>query len=128
MALRPASPISSDRNSACCKNCKFQTRGEVCQEPIDATCRGHSYCTGGAAHSAARAVAVLVVVCKATAVCVFPGNSSECPPPEKASDATVCLDSGQCLDGECVPFCRAMLQLQPCACNGLSLILTFFSW
>ncbi|MEQ2204041.1 hypothetical protein XENOCAPTIV_006984, partial [Xenoophorus captivus] len=35
-----------DRNSACCKNCRFQRRGVVCQEPINATCKGHSYCTG----------------------------------------------------------------------------------
>ncbi|XP_077949941.1 disintegrin and metalloproteinase domain-containing protein 17 isoform X2 [Gasterosteus aculeatus] len=80
----------SDRNSACCKNCVFAAEGEVCQEPIDATCKGHSYCTG---------------------------NSSECPPPENAADETACLDSGECLEGECVPFCRAVLQLQPCACN-----------
>ncbi|XP_070705061.1 disintegrin and metalloproteinase domain-containing protein 17 [Pempheris klunzingeri] len=80
----------SDRNSACCKNCGFESEGEVCQEPIDATCKGHSYCTG---------------------------NSSECPPPENAADKTVCLDSGECLNGECVPFCQAVLKLQPCACN-----------
>ncbi|XP_075873322.1 disintegrin and metalloproteinase domain-containing protein 17 isoform X2 [Nelusetta ayraudi] len=80
----------SDRNSACCRDCRFQSRGGVCQEPINATCRGHSYCTG---------------------------YSSECPPPEKAPDTTVCLDSGQCLDGECIPFCRTVLQLHPCACN-----------
>ncbi|KAG7214997.1 hypothetical protein INR49_022905 [Caranx melampygus] len=80
----------SDRNSACCKNCMFEAAGEVCQEPISATCKGHSYCTG---------------------------NSSECPPPENAPDKTVCLDSGECLDGECVPFCQAVLKLQPCACN-----------
>ncbi|XP_076612495.1 disintegrin and metalloproteinase domain-containing protein 17 [Chaetodon auriga] len=80
----------SDRNSACCKNCRFESEGEVCQEPIDATCKGHSYCTG---------------------------NSSECPPPENAPNKTVCLDSGECLNGECVPFCQAILKLQPCACN-----------
>uniref|UniRef100_A0A3Q3FJN1 ADAM metallopeptidase domain 17b n=1 Tax=Labrus bergylta TaxID=56723 RepID=A0A3Q3FJN1_9LABR len=80
----------SDRNSACCKNCMFESEGEVCQEPIDATCKGHSYCTG---------------------------NSSECPPPENAADQTVCLDSGECLNGECVPFCQAVLKLPPCACN-----------
>nr|XP_046229609.1 disintegrin and metalloproteinase domain-containing protein 17 [Scatophagus argus] len=80
----------SDRNSACCKNCRFESEGEVCQEPINATCKGHSYCTG---------------------------NSSECPPPEDAPDKTVCLDSGTCLDGECIPFCQAALKLQPCACN-----------
>ncbi|XP_041661246.1 disintegrin and metalloproteinase domain-containing protein 17 [Cheilinus undulatus] len=80
----------SDRNSACCKNCMFESEGEICQEPIDATCKGHSYCTG---------------------------NSSECPPPENAADKTVCLDSGECLNGECIPFCQAILKLQPCACN-----------
>ncbi|XP_049914594.1 disintegrin and metalloproteinase domain-containing protein 17 isoform X1 [Epinephelus moara] len=80
----------SDRNSACCKNCRFESEGEVCQEPINATCKGHSYCTG---------------------------KSSECPPPENASDKTICLDSGECLNGECVPFCQAILKLQPCACN-----------
>lgn len=80
----------SDRNSACCKNCMFESEGEVCQEPIDATCKGHSYCTG---------------------------NSSECPPPENAPNKTVCLDSGECVNGECVPFCQAVLKLQPCACN-----------
>lgn len=80
----------SDRNSACCKNCRFESEGEVCQEPIDATCKGHSYCKG---------------------------NSSECPPPENAPDKTVCLDSGECLKGECIPFCQAILKLQPCACN-----------
>ncbi|KAM4522427.1 disintegrin and metalloproteinase domain-containing protein 17 [Odontesthes bonariensis] len=80
----------SDRNSACCKHCRFESRGEVCQEPIDATCKGHSYCTG---------------------------NSSECPPPENAPDETLCLDNGECLSGECIPFCQAVLRLQPCACN-----------
>uniref|UniRef100_A0A8P4KU53 ADAM metallopeptidase domain 17b n=1 Tax=Dicentrarchus labrax TaxID=13489 RepID=A0A8P4KU53_DICLA len=80
----------SDRNSACCKNCRFESEGEVCQEPISATCKGHSYCTG---------------------------NSSECPPPENAPDQTVCLDSGECLNGECIPFCQSVLKLQPCACN-----------
>ncbi|XP_041831406.1 disintegrin and metalloproteinase domain-containing protein 17 [Melanotaenia boesemani] len=80
----------SDRNSACCKNCRFESRGEVCQEPINATCKGRSYCTG---------------------------NSSECPPPENAPDETVCLDNGECLNGECIPFCQAVLKLQPCACN-----------
>uniref|UniRef100_A0AAX7UMG3 ADAM metallopeptidase domain 17 n=1 Tax=Astatotilapia calliptera TaxID=8154 RepID=A0AAX7UMG3_ASTCA len=80
----------SDRNSACCRECRFEAKGAVCQEPIDATCKGHSYCTG---------------------------NSSECPPPENAPDKTACLDSGECLNGECIPFCQAVLKLQPCACN-----------
>uniref|UniRef100_H3C9Y4 ADAM metallopeptidase domain 17 n=1 Tax=Tetraodon nigroviridis TaxID=99883 RepID=H3C9Y4_TETNG len=83
----------SDRNSVCCKNCVFQPEGEVCQEPMDATCKGRAFCTG---------------------------SSSECPPPEDAPDHTACLDSGECLSGECVPFCQAVLQLQPCACNDTS--------
>ncbi|XP_056150570.1 disintegrin and metalloproteinase domain-containing protein 17 isoform X2 [Lampris incognitus] len=87
--LRPTAQCS-DRNSACCKGCKFEAKGEVCQEPIDATCKGKSYCTG---------------------------NSSECPPPENAPDETVCLDSGECLNGVCIPFCEAVLNLQSCACN-----------
>ncbi|XP_030578155.1 disintegrin and metalloproteinase domain-containing protein 17 isoform X2 [Archocentrus centrarchus] len=87
--LKPGAQCS-DRNSACCRKCRFETKGEVCQEPINATCKGRSRCTG---------------------------NGSECPPPENAPDATVCLDSGKCLDGECIPFCQAVLKLQPCACN-----------
>ncbi|XP_068199125.1 disintegrin and metalloproteinase domain-containing protein 17 [Antennarius striatus] len=87
--LRPGAQCS-DRNSACCRNCRFELEGEVCQEPINATCKGHSYCQG---------------------------HSSECPPPENAPNDTVCLDSGQCVGGECVPFCQAVLNLQPCACN-----------
>ncbi|KAM3603551.1 uncharacterized protein V6R79_024608 [Siganus canaliculatus] len=87
--LRPGAQCS-DRNSACCRNCHFEVEGEICQEPINATCKGHSYCKG---------------------------NSSECPPPENAKDKTVCLDSGECLGGECIPFCQAVLKLQPCACN-----------
>lgn len=38
--------LLSDRNSACCKNCRFESEGEICQEPINGTCKGHSYCTG----------------------------------------------------------------------------------
>ncbi|XP_071390909.1 disintegrin and metalloproteinase domain-containing protein 17 [Centroberyx affinis] len=87
--LRPAAQCS-DRNSACCKDCRFESEGEVCQEPIDATCKGRSHCTG---------------------------NSSECPLPENAPDKTVCLDSGECLRGVCIPFCEAVLKLQSCACN-----------
>ncbi|KAJ3607222.1 hypothetical protein NHX12_026735 [Muraenolepis orangiensis] len=80
----------SDRNSACCKDCDYEAEGEVCQEPIDATCKGKSYCTG---------------------------NSSKCPPPENAPDQTVCLDNGECADGVCVPFCKVVLSLESCACN-----------
>ena len=49
------------------------------------------------------------------------GNSSECPSPENAADQTVCLDNGECLDGVCIPFCEAVLDLHSCACNGTQL-------
>ncbi|CAL1585754.1 unnamed protein product [Knipowitschia caucasica] len=87
--LRPQARCS-DRNSACCRNCQFETRGRVCQEPIEATCEGYSYCTG---------------------------NSSECPAPLSAPDNSSCLDSGSCVGGVCVPFCEVELKLPPCACN-----------
>ncbi|XP_074547948.1 disintegrin and metalloproteinase domain-containing protein 17a isoform X2 [Halichoeres trimaculatus] len=80
----------SDRNSPCCRNCKFEKAETRCQEPINATCKGVSSCTG---------------------------NSSECPPPENAADHTVCVDNGRCHNGECNPFCEAMQNLQSCACN-----------
>lgn len=80
----------SDRNDACCKDCQYEVMGKVCQEPINATCKGRSYCTG---------------------------NGSECPPPENAPDKTVCLDNGECLGGVCIPFCEAVLNLHSCACN-----------
>ncbi|XP_035023886.1 disintegrin and metalloproteinase domain-containing protein 17a isoform X2 [Hippoglossus stenolepis] len=80
----------SDRNSPCCLNCKFEQAGVRCQEPISATCKGISSCTG---------------------------NSSQCPPPENALDNTVCVDNGRCHNGECNPFCEAMQNLQSCACN-----------
>ncbi|XP_066093358.1 disintegrin and metalloproteinase domain-containing protein 17 isoform X2 [Saccopteryx bilineata] len=80
----------SDRNSPCCKNCQFETAQKKCQEAINATCKGVSYCTG---------------------------NSSECPPPGNADDDTVCLDLGKCKDGKCVPFCEREQQLESCACN-----------
>ncbi|KAI1895889.1 hypothetical protein AGOR_G00111400 [Albula goreensis] len=80
----------SDRNSPCCRNCRFEVAGKRCQEPISATCKGTSNCTG---------------------------NSSECPPPVNAPDNTVCVDMGRCHDGECIPFCEAVEKLPSCACN-----------
>uniref|UniRef100_A0AAY5KGE4 ADAM metallopeptidase domain 17b n=1 Tax=Esox lucius TaxID=8010 RepID=A0AAY5KGE4_ESOLU len=91
--LRPTAQCS-DRNSACCKQCQFETKGKVCQEPINSTCKGRSYCTG---------------------------NSSECPHPGNAPDKTVCLDNGECLDGACIPFCEAVQNLSSCACNETNL-------
>ncbi|KAG7460615.1 hypothetical protein MATL_G00200550 [Megalops atlanticus] len=80
----------SDRNSACCRNCMFEQAGKMCQESINATCKGRSHCTG---------------------------NSSECPPPANAPDDTVCVDMGRCQDGDCIPFCETEMNLKSCACN-----------
>ncbi|KAK2533917.1 Adam17 [Columba guinea] len=81
----------SDRNSPCCKGCQFESAQKKCQEAINATCKGESFCTG---------------------------NSSECPPPGNAPDDTVCVDMGKCKDGECVPFCEREKNLRSCACNA----------
>ncbi|XP_042313496.1 disintegrin and metalloproteinase domain-containing protein 17-like [Sceloporus undulatus] len=35
----------SDRNSPCCKGCQFESAQKKCQEAINATCKGESYCT-----------------------------------------------------------------------------------
>ncbi|XP_066468193.1 disintegrin and metalloproteinase domain-containing protein 17 [Tiliqua scincoides] len=80
----------SDRNSPCCKGCQFESAQKKCQEAINATCKGESFCTG---------------------------NSSECPPPGNAPDDTVCVDLGKCKDGGCVPFCEREKNLRSCACN-----------
>ncbi|KAM9355711.1 disintegrin and metalloproteinase domain-containing protein 17a [Pholidichthys leucotaenia] len=80
----------SDRNSPCCKGCQFENKKTKCQEPISATCKGTSFCTG---------------------------NSSQCPPPVNAADDTVCVDNGRCSRGECIPFCEAVQNLHSCACN-----------
>ncbi|XP_063771506.1 disintegrin and metalloproteinase domain-containing protein 17 [Pseudophryne corroboree] len=80
----------SDRNSPCCKKCQFETAQKKCQEAINATCKGESYCTG---------------------------ESSECPAPGNAADDTVCVDLGKCMNGECRPFCEIEKKLKSCACN-----------
>ncbi|KAK6490085.1 disintegrin and metalloproteinase domain-containing protein 17a [Huso huso] len=83
----------SDRNSPCCKACKFDQAGKVCQEAINATCKGESACTG---------------------------TSSECPPPANAADDITCVDKGKCQRGQCIPFCeglKGLKSLKSCACN-----------
>ncbi|XP_073467237.1 disintegrin and metalloproteinase domain-containing protein 17-like isoform X1 [Aquarana catesbeiana] len=87
--------ICSDRNSPCCKNCQFETAQKKCQEAINATCKGESFCTAVS----------------------FSGNSSDCPAPGSAADDTECVDSGKCIGGECLPFCEIEKNLKSCACN-----------
>ncbi|KAK7142096.1 hypothetical protein R3I94_011709 [Phoxinus phoxinus] len=80
----------SDRNSPCCKNCRFESADKICQETITATCKNMSRCTG---------------------------SSSECPTPGNLVDDTECVDKGRCRKGECKPFCEALNNLESCACN-----------
>uniref|UniRef100_A0A8C1QCU2 ADAM metallopeptidase domain 17a n=1 Tax=Cyprinus carpio TaxID=7962 RepID=A0A8C1QCU2_CYPCA len=80
----------SDRNSPCCKNCRFESADKICQETITATCKGMARCTG---------------------------NSSECPTPGNLKDDTECVDKGRCQAGKCIPFCEALHNLESCACN-----------
>uniref|UniRef100_A0A8C1ZEN4 ADAM metallopeptidase domain 17a n=1 Tax=Cyprinus carpio TaxID=7962 RepID=A0A8C1ZEN4_CYPCA len=80
----------SDRNSPCCKNCRFESADKICQENITATCKGMARCTG---------------------------NSSECPTPGNLKDNTECVDKGRCQAGKCIPFCEALHNLESCACN-----------
>ncbi|KAE8605038.1 hypothetical protein XENTR_v10014947 [Xenopus tropicalis] len=80
----------SDRNSPCCRGCQFESAQKKCQEAINATCKGESYCTG---------------------------SSSECPTPGNAENDTVCVDLGKCVNGECRPFCEIERNLKSCACN-----------
>lgn len=80
----------SDRNSPCCKNCRFESADKICQETITATCKGTSQCTG---------------------------TSSECPTPGNLDDNTECVDKGRCQNGQCRPFCEAVHNLESCACN-----------
>lgn len=48
----------SDRNSPCCKNCQFMQAGTRCQEPISATCKGKSSCTGNLLHTISNSLCV----------------------------------------------------------------------
>ncbi|XP_038656208.1 disintegrin and metalloproteinase domain-containing protein 17-like isoform X2 [Scyliorhinus canicula] len=80
----------SDKNSPCCKNCQFEEAGKMCQEAINATCKGESMCTG---------------------------TDQFCPAPGNAANDTICVDMGKCLNGECIPFCEAEKGLKSCACN-----------
>lgn len=81
--------------------------------PVRATPTAQVCCAGSGFCSQLVTYSEMKLLC----FCV-PGDSSECPAPENAPDKTVCLDNGECHNGECVPFCQAILNLQPCACNG----------
>ncbi|RXG66816.1 ADAM 17-like protease [Armadillidium vulgare] len=69
----------SDRNSPCCQNCHYMEEGKVCREEQPATCELVSRCTG---------------------------REAECPKPRPMRDGTPCIEKGQCMDGNCLPYCE----------------------
>lgn len=114
----------SDRNSPCCRICKFQKAGTRCQEAISATCKGTSSCTGKLplqvklSHFIDRCQTMKNNELTDISSSSMLGNSSHCPPPSNAKDNTTCVDNGRCHNGECNPFCEATQNLRSCACNG----------
>uniref|UniRef100_A0A668SMK4 ADAM metallopeptidase domain 17b n=1 Tax=Oreochromis aureus TaxID=47969 RepID=A0A668SMK4_OREAU len=87
----------SDRNSACCRECRFEAKGAVCQEPIDATCKGHSYCT--------ETNASCKVCCRS--------NGGVCTPYQNISGRFLFLRKGKpCTVGFCDGAGKCMKQVQ----------------
>ncbi len=108
----------SDRNSPCCKNCRFESADKICQEIITATCKGTSKCTGEPRTLQCQCSSGLHQLYLTFYPCVPLGKSSECPTPGNLDDNTECVDKGRCQKGRCVPFCEAVHNLESCACNG----------
>lgn len=81
----------NDRNSPCCTGCRFSSLSKLCLDSNELDCKRESYCN---AHSA------------------------ECPKPDALPDDTSCAEDGQCVNGECIPFCEKH-GLLSCMCDRL---------
>ncbi|XP_023216169.1 ADAM 17-like protease isoform X2 [Centruroides sculpturatus] len=81
--------ICSDKNAPCCRGCRLVQRREVCREAQPLACKQEAHCTG---------------------------ESPDCPPSPAQPNKTLCLDKGQCLAGECIPFCETRDRLY-CLCD-----------
>uniref|UniRef100_A0A8C6SLZ3 ADAM metallopeptidase domain 17a n=1 Tax=Neogobius melanostomus TaxID=47308 RepID=A0A8C6SLZ3_9GOBI len=81
----------------CTADCKFKPAAQ-CSDRNSACCRKCMFEAAGT-----RCQEAINATCKGISSCT--GNSSKCPPPVNAADDT------------CNPFCKAMQNLQPCACN-----------
>lgn len=88
--LRPEA-VCSDRNSPCCQNCKYMNQGVKCREKQPATCENESRCLG---------------------------TKAECPKAKPMEDGTPCIEKGQCLQGNCLPYCETQ-DMQSCMCDTI---------
>ncbi|XP_050712973.1 ADAM 17-like protease isoform X2 [Eriocheir sinensis] len=88
--LRPQAKCS-DRNSPCCQNCQFMNQGVKCREKQPATCENESRCLG---------------------------TKAECPKAKPMEDGTACIEKGQCLQGNCLPYCETQ-DMQSCMCDTI---------
>nr|AMO02512.1 ADAM 17-like protein [Tityus serrulatus] len=86
--LRP-DVICSDKNAPCCRDCRLVREREVCREAQQTACKQEAHCNG---------------------------ESPDCPPSSPQPNKTLCLDKGQCLAGECIPFCETR-DRHSCMCN-----------
>ncbi|XP_077990294.1 ADAM 17-like protease [Glandiceps talaboti] len=84
--------ICSDANAACCKNCKFAPSGMICREKDDISCLKEAKCRG---------------------------DTKDCPLSDKADDGTECIEDGECINGNCQPFCEAQGNVS-CICPVVS--------
>ncbi|XP_043935109.1 disintegrin and metalloproteinase domain-containing protein 17 isoform X2 [Protopterus annectens] len=90
------SAICSDRNSPCCKNCQYEKARKKCQEAINATCKGESYCT--------ETENSCKVCCKVNGTCV---------PQTTGNDEFLYLRKGKpCIEGFCNANGKCEMQVQ----------------
>ncbi|KAG0716949.1 ADAM 17-like protease [Chionoecetes opilio] len=83
--------VCSDRNSPCCLDCNYMNQGVKCKEKQPATCENESRCLG---------------------------TKAECPKAKPMEDGTACIEKGQCLQGNCLPYCETQ-DMQSCMCDTI---------
>ncbi|XP_031330294.1 ADAM 17-like protease isoform X1 [Photinus pyralis] len=81
--------VCSDKNSPCCQNCQYMTKGVECRKAQYTTCERESNCTG---------------------------MHAECPRSPPMPDGTDCQERGKCRGGKCTPYCETQ-GLQSCMCD-----------
>ncbi|XP_071499421.1 uncharacterized protein [Diadema antillarum] len=83
--------IECREESACCNNCQLQPHTVLCEDIPEehSECRLAAYCSG---------------------------SLPECPAPLQMPDGSPCRNGGQCVDGECRPFCE-LYGLESCQCS-----------
>ncbi|KAF5275866.1 hypothetical protein FQR65_LT04105 [Abscondita terminalis] len=81
--------VCSDKNSPCCQNCQYMTKGIECRKAQYTTCERESNCTG---------------------------MHAECPRSPPMPDGTDCQERGKCRAGKCTPYCETQ-GLQSCMCD-----------